>query len=110
MVDITNYPKNTKGKDFNKFGRVTVDGYHFKEYADFVFNFRNCMLTFSLANEGAGKIEYSFNGNTVHGDLTVGTPTEAIFFDNRNVFGVWFRAANGAAVGSIARVEGWAVP
>jgi len=110
MTELTRYPKNTTGKDHNKFARILVDGYEFDQYADFVFNIRNAVMTFSLVNEGAGTIEYSFNGNTVHGDLTVGTPTEAIFFDNRKIMAIWFRARGGEGFGSIVRVEGWAIP
>lgn len=101
-------PKIEKGKDFHKFGRVTVDGYAFADESDFTFNFRAGQMTFSLVNEGtSGCVEYSFNGNTVHGDLTVDTPTEAIFFDNRVVPGIWFRIRSGPS--STIRVEGWAV-
>ena len=109
-MDLDSYPKKTVGKDFQKFERIVVDGYVFEDNANFVFNFRASLMSFSLVNEGAGTVEYSFNGNTVHGDLTVGTPTEAIFFDNRNVTAIWFRAASGGAVNTTVRVEGWAVP
>lgn len=102
-------PKQTTGKDFHKFALIEVDGYAFAENADVVFNFRHSNLSFSLVNQGEGTIEYSFNGNTLHGDLTVGTPTEAIFFDNRDIEGIWFRAKDGDAIDSIVRVEGWAL-
>ena len=95
------------GKDFHKFQRFLVDGYEFGTLSDIIFNFRHPNLSFSLVYEGAGIIEYSFNGNTVHGDMTAGAVTEAIFFDNRNVPGIWFRVASGA--GGNVRVEGWAL-
>ena len=108
VVDINEYPKNTKGADFHKFQRVTVDGYDFAEFADVVFNFRTGgSLSFSLVFEGSGRIEYSFNGNTVHGDMTAGSPTSAMFFDNRPVFAIWFRLVSGT--GGIVRIEGWRV-
>ena len=109
VIPINAYPKNTKGVDFHKFTRVTVDGYEFNEDgADVVFNFRTGgFLSFSLVFEGTGRIEYSFNGNTVHGDMTAGTPTAAMFFDNRPVFAIWFRLVSGD--GGPVRVEGWRV-
>lgn len=55
-----------------------------------------------------GVVEYSFNGDTVHGDLQIGTPTEAIFFDNRPISKIYFKAKTPAALGSIVRIEGWA--
>jgi len=99
--------KITQGKDFHKFVRCPVDGYVFTELSDVVFNFRHSNLSFSLVFEGTGTIEYSFNGNTVHGDMTAGGATEAMFFDNRNVPGIWFRISSGA--GGDVRVEGWAL-
>lgn len=94
--------------DFNKFQKVTVDGYDFKPLAnpDVWFDWRHSNLSFSLVHEGTGTIEYSFNAVTVHGDMIAGTPTEAIFFDNRPVNKIWFRCqADGYE--SVVRVEGW---
>jgi len=98
-------PKHTQGKDFHKFQRFLVDGYEFDDHSDVTFNFRHSNLSFSLVFEGTGTIQYSFNGNTVHGDMTAGGATEAIFFDNRPVTGIWFRISTGA--GGNVRVEGW---
>jgi len=101
--------RRTIGIDKETFALTTVDGYEFAENADVAFEYRHTNLSFSLVNQGAGAIEYSFNGVTLHGDLTVGTPTEAIFFDNRNIAGIWFRARDGESVNSVVRVEGWAL-
>jgi hypothetical protein len=101
-------PKITKGMDFNKFARITVDGY-FGDFADVSFNFRFTNLSFTLVHEGSGVVEYSFNGNTVHGDMTAGTTTASLSFDNRKVPAIWFRAADNDALGATVRVEGWAV-
>lgn len=101
------YPKQTLGVDFNKFARVSVDGYSFNPTANVVFNFRHSNLSFSLIWEGTGIIEYSFNGNTVHGDMESGSLTESLFFNNRNVMGIWFRIKEGP--GGPVRVEGWAL-
>jgi hypothetical protein len=103
---VSQLPKQTLGKDFNHFERITVDGYVFADYADTQFLFRFSNLTFSLVWEGTGVIEYSFNGETVHGDMENGQPTQAIFFDDRVVPGIWFRLVSGA--GGDVRIEGWA--
>lgn len=98
--------------DFNKFARITVDGYTFaaSDSPDIDFSFRHSNLSFSMVLEsGSGVVEYSFNGSTLHGDLEIGTPTEAIFFDNRPVSKIWFRAKTGAAIGASVRVEGWSI-
>jgi hypothetical protein len=100
-------PKIEIGKDFQHFQRVNVSGANFPQFADVQFKFRRSNMSFSLVWEGEGVVEYSFNGNTVHGDMQDGTPTEAMFFDNRNVNGIWFRLASGSA-GDV-RVEGWAL-
>ena len=99
-------PKQTLGKDFNHFERVTVTASEFGDFADTHFKMRRSNMTFSMIWEGTGIIEYSFNGNTVHGDMRDGTPTQAMFFDDRNVEGIWFRVAGGA--GGTVRIEGWA--
>ena len=100
-------PKIERGKDFHHFQRFVVDGYAFDDFSDVTFNIRHSNLSFSMVFEGSGVIEYSFNGNTLHGDMTAGSPTAAIFFDNRNIRGIWFRIASGA--GGVVRVEGWAL-
>lgn len=109
-------PKQNLGKDFHKFATITIANTDFPDYADVFFNFRHSQLSFNLLLDGysggdpiPAVVEYSFNGNTVHGDLTMGLPSQAIFFDNRNVEGIWLRAKNSQAIGFTVRVEGWAV-
>jgi len=103
----TKLPKQTKGYDFNHFERVTVDGYSFEEFADVQFKFRASNMSFSLVWEGTGIIEYSFNGNTVHGDMEEGQSTQSLSFENRVVPGIWFRINSGS--GGDVRVEAWRV-
>lgn len=94
----------TTGKDFNKFAKVTVNTTAFNTDADFAINFRG-QFSFSLVNEGTAIIEYSFNGTTLHGDMTPGTPTAALSFDNRRISKIWFRTST---PGQVVRVEAWA--
>lgn len=103
---MSSLPKQLLGKDYNYFERVTVSGADFPEFADVHFNFRFSNMSFSLVWEGTGVIEYSFNGNTVHGDMENGQPTQAIFFDDRVVPGIWFRLKSGSS--GTVRVESWA--
>lgn len=101
---VTQLPAKTFGKDFN-FYRVVASGdigAAFPPNAQVVFNFR-AQFGFSLFVTGAD-VEYSFNGNTVHGELLVGTPREYLQFDYRRVSGIWLRSAGAATV----RVEAWA--
>ena len=92
-----------QGKDFNFFQKVTVNTPGFPNDAQVVFDIKY-QVSFSLVNEGSAVVEYSFNGNVLHGDLTPGTSTGAIFFDNRRVSFIWLRTA---VPGQIIRVEAW---
>jgi hypothetical protein len=93
------------GKDYNYFKKLTVINSKFPNNSHVTFNIK-FLQSFSLINEGTAVIEYSFNGNTVHGDLSPGTPSAGIFFDNRRVSAIWFRKAEGGADSTI-RIEGW---
>lgn len=99
-------PKQNLGKDFNHFERINVTAVAFGEYADTQFKFRCSNMSFSLVWEGTGTIEYSFNGNTVHGDMQNGVSTATLIFENRVVPGIWFRVKSGS--GGNVRIEGWA--
>jgi hypothetical protein len=90
--------------NYNTFSRITVDGYAFSSAPDVTFTYRHSNLNFSLVWEGTGIIEYSFDGTNVHGDMQNGQPTQAMFFDNRNVGAIWFRLVSGSGT---VRVEGW---
>lgn len=93
---------NTTGFDNNFFKKVTVTNTTFPADSQITINIRG-QFSFSLVNEGNAVVEYSFNGSTVHGDMTPGTPTAAIFFDNRKISAIWFRAPSSCVV----RVEAW---
>lgn len=100
-------PKSiTQGADFNYFVKVTVSNANFLTSGpDAAFQFRG-RASFTFSNEGSGVVEYSFNGTTLHGDMTPGTPSAALSFDNRAQTFVWFRLKSGAS--SVVRVEAWA--
>lgn len=104
--------KKTVGHDFNFFKKASVssssfglvDGYQ----PDVIITFANRGLY--LLNEGSGStnvIEYSFNGNTVHGELDPTLPSRGILFDNRQVSMIWFRVKSGSSGTITVRVEAW---
>ena len=93
----------TQGKDYNFFTKISITDTSFPNESQITIPFAE-QSGFSLVNEGATVIEYSFNGITLHGDLTPATPTAAIIFDNRRIPAIWFRASAPSTV----RVEAWA--
>ncbi len=94
-----------QGKDFNYFRKITVTNTTFPSESQVMFNFKG-QCGFSIINEGSTLVEYSFNGNTLHGDLTPGSSTASLTFSNRRVPAIWFRSASSTVV----RIEAWASP
>jgi hypothetical protein len=99
----------TYGRDFNFFANVTPTvaiGSSFNFDADICITFPSYTVTFTVAS-GGGVAQYSFNGNTVHGDI--GGPSGGVagvyslVFQNRQISKVWFRGT-----GPI-RVEAWGI-
>lgn len=95
--------KRTTGKDFNFFQKVTVSETTFPDDSQISINVK-VLNNLLLVNEGSNVVEYSFNGNTVHGDLTPSSTTESLLFNNRRVSAIWFRTATGS---NVVRVEAW---
>jgi hypothetical protein len=115
------YPhfKKKTGRDFNFYKIVAVnweqfgspanytdeDGYG----ADVFIPFPTQALSFiSYGADSANTIEYSFNGNTVHGDMVPQTSSGALVFDNRTVSSIWFRLKTGSTGPVSIRIEAWA--
>lgn len=97
--------KNTVGRDFNFFQRVSVSSATFTDNCDSIITFPTKTVTFLL--EGTGVIEYSFNGNTVHGDMDSALSSRGLVFDNRLASKIWFRLKSGGPV--TVRVEAWGI-
>ena len=103
--------KVTKGRDFNFFEKVdviatdfgsnSVDGYQ----PDMFITFPTTGATF--LNEGTGVIEYSFNGNTVHGELNSAKASAGLSFDNRSITKIWFRLKSGSTGPITVSVQAW---
>ena len=102
----------TNGKDWNFYERLSVvattfggdstDGYQPDMFI--TFTTQGVMLT----NEGTGVVEYSFNGNNLHGELDSTKVTNALTFDNRVVSKIWFRLKSGTAGPVTVSVAAWA--
>lgn len=86
-------------------GYTVADGYG----PDIVIPFITQGLTF--LNEGAAtsnSVEYSFDGETVHGDLIPTKANAGLTFDNRSVSYIWFRLKAGSTGPVDVRIEAWA--
>lgn len=93
------------GRDFNFYQKitptVTSTASNFSSICDVLITFPTYTVTFQL--ESGGPIEYSFNGNTVHGDMQTGKASASLTFENRVVSKIWFRGTG------VIRVEAWAI-
>lgn len=100
-----------QGKDFNffeklsvtatTFGGNSIDGYQ----PDMIITFTTNGVIF--INEGTGVVEYSFNGNTVHGELDSTKASAELIFNDRVVSMIWFRVKSGSSGPIIISVHGW---
>ena len=116
-MTTNNYPNigyTTLGFDRNFFKKVAVsattfggdsaDGYQ----PDVVITFNTVGLMFLNLGSGATSvIEYSFNGQTVHGELNPTNASAALSFDNRPVSKIWFRVQAGSSGTINISVQAW---
>jgi hypothetical protein len=91
---------------FNFFERLTITA---GTFSDFRVSWSFISAGIALLNEStvSGRIiEYSFDGETVHGDLRPNLGSQGIIFDNRHESVIWFRLVGTAP--AVVRVETWA--
>ena len=88
--------------EWNYFGVITVDSASFPDTPQVDFGFLS--QGFALLNRGATIIEYSFDGDTVHGDLNPADSSVSMSFDYRTESKIWFRYSGSS---STVRVEAW---
>jgi hypothetical protein len=82
--------KQEVGKDFNFYQEITVAGVAaFTEEPDAFIKFRGPRRMIFICT--AGEVEYSFNGNTLHGKVVSGEPSEKLEFDARMEDKIWVR-------------------
>lgn len=105
----TPFEKNTMGRDFNFFQKSSVSTNDFNEECDMIITFPTQTVMMLLENN-TGVAEYSFNGNTVHGELNSALPSRAISFDNRKITKIWFRLRSGSPGPLTVRVDAWGTP
>lgn len=91
------------GKDFNKFKIVTASVADFPENPQFAINFRGQEGLLMIMASG-DPVEYSFNGTTVHGKMTLSTDSSKLQFDHRRVSHIWFRSTGTGVV----EIHAWA--
>jgi hypothetical protein len=86
------------------FGGGSVDGYQ----PDLIITFNTQGIQF--LNLGTGIVEFSFNGNTVHGQLNSADLSSGLTFDNRVVSKVWLRVKAGSSGPINVSVNAWSAP
>lgn len=91
----------TSGVDFNRFLTASVSNTAFNTDADMLLMIRGPSLHFYINNTGAAILEYSFNGETVHGRLAA---TSERLYSFRRVSKIWFRSPGSTTV----EVDAWA--
>lgn len=92
------------GHDFNFYQKIPVANASFNQGCDLTITFSTQQVNFNI--EGTAVIQYSFNGNTVHGEMDSTKASANLSFPNRVVSKVWFKLISGS--GSV-RVEAWAI-
>ena len=97
------------------FGNDTVDGYQPSVIINIGVPTYALILT-NLTAAGTGNtlvtgkvVEYSFNGNTVHGELGSCFQNISLTFDNRVASTIWFRTQSGSTSSSIVTVQAWGI-
>lgn len=113
MVTNTTKAAITYGKDYNFFQQVTPGSSGagvFAANCDVLINMfaPTYTVTFWLPTTGGGSVQYSFNGNTIHGtlDSAQALGPNTLTFENRVISKIWFTTTNGSP---IVRVEAWAI-
>jgi len=101
--------------NWTTFGGGSVDGYQ----PDVIINlleptytviFTNLTATSSTDGYASGSVlEYSFDGNTVHGELGSNTNNFSLTFQNRVISLIWFRLQPGSTGPLEVSVQAWGV-
>lgn len=94
-------PPITIGFDHNFFEVITVSNANFNYLSDLYIPFSTYTVTFQL--QSGTTVYYSFNGNTIHGNMTDGYASASLTFENRVISGIWFKGSG------VVRVEAWSI-
>lgn len=94
------------GRDYNYWKRIAdITVTSFEEVAQVEFRFKGAAKEIIMTVEGSTRVEYSFNGNTVHGEIIPSSDRSQLIFTRRPAIGIWFKVAAGTG---IVTVEAWA--
>lgn len=97
----------TFGADTLPDGYSTVDGYDCNAFIWFPPQ-TIILLNKTVAGTASKIVQYSFNGNTVHGELDAAdTATRCLIFNNRMVNKIWFRVKSGSSGPITIAVQSW---
>lgn len=104
-----------QGRDYNFFQKVavntatfgggSVDGYQ----PDMIITFATYGMIFNTEGSSTNTVEYSFNGQTAHGELVPGTNRATLTFLNRVESMIWFRVKAGSSGPITVSVEAWGI-
>lgn len=86
-------------------GPVPPEFPEFPESPQVVIDTSMPITGFSMSNEGDKIVEYSFDGKTVHGDMTPNKPSAFLKFNGRIINKIYFRLKEAGS--TIVRVEAW---
>lgn len=104
--NLSSIGKRTQGKDFNFFQKINVTSPGFAPSPDLIITFPTQGVVFINENN-SGIVEYSFNGNTVHGELDPSLPSKSKVFDNRVISIMWWRVKSGSSGPITVSIEAW---
>lgn len=114
MVVYNNIGKKTQGRDFNFFQEKAISSTTFGVGADgyqpdmiITFPTKGGGVVFHTKGSSTNTVEYSFNGNTVHGELIPGGNRTTITYTNRAVSMIYFRVKSGSSGPITVTVEAW---
>lgn len=99
-------PITNGGRDWNFFTKFSPTVSTFNTDADVIITIPTYTVTFFLEGSTGNQVQYSFNGYTVHGDMTFGQSSAALTFDNRVISKIWFKVLSGTPT---IRIEAWAI-
>lgn len=109
MPKFTNTGKLIRRKDRNFFTKVSVATTSFATASQKVaWDFTSTGIALlNEATQPGNVVEYSFDGTTVHGDLSPGLASAGIIFDNRHENTIWFRLKTTVPLPVTIRLETW---
>lgn len=103
------FGKVVLGPEHSFYQLTTVSAITFGSACDLMITFPTISGGVILSTQGTSTntVEYSFNGNTIHGELIPGGGRTTLTFYNRNVSKIWFRVKAGSSGPIVVSTEAW---